>query len=518
MSVVKFDPGQSAFSTNHAYSLFIDCLKRAVEVIVEYSEYVNGNVTEIAIRDSSGQVLDNCVVEIDGNPYGLNPGQPRSYTPGPGGTSAAIALPGDGPAEAPGDITSFRFGVSDRSGGFQAHFKARGLDPISPADFLSILTDTTGGYERLVGLLDDDTEVIGSAQHDRIEVGEGSDLVRAKGGDDTVFKWQPGDLRFFGGLGRDTLDLSPDGNAVVQPYSQAMILDLGTGLGQTAYGDSLFLKSVEVIRTGASDDRITGSADADEIHDTFGGADVFRTKAGDDIVTLFSNYQNTIYNGGAGTDSLVITTSGFGGWTPATGFGVQRLHLGDSSKNLEDFEGLRLRNVENVQVNMVQDFINMTLIGAAADEVLTVNNFFARNGLVTIKGKNGNDDITGGYGTDRLVGGKGRDSLTGRDGDDRLFGDAHADTLNGGLGDDRLTGGKGPDTFEFAAGFGHDTVTDFVDGQDVLDFSGHSGVGRFKDLTITATAKGARVDDGDGGFVELIGVDAADLDRGDFVF
>ena len=39
-----------------------------------------------------------------------------------------------------------------------------------------------------------------------------------------------------------------------------------------------------------------------------------------------------------------------------------------------------------------------------------------------------------------------------------------------GTGDDTLTGGVGADIFKFQTGFGKDTITDFVDGTDILDF------------------------------------------------
>ena len=522
MSTLTFDPGQNAFPTNLAYGRYLDCLKRAVEVIVEYIPYANGPVTEFAIRDSNGQVLSHCIVELKGNPMGLAPNQPQSYTPGPGGAAAPPA--GIGESAAAGLITGFRFGEQDASGDLLAHFKVRGIDPVSAAEFLSILTDTSGGYERLVGLLDDGTTVKGSAMSDRIEVGAGDDVIRARGGDDFAFKWAPGDLTYFGGAGRDTLYLAPDGDTAPPVFTRAMVLNLGTGLGKTAFGGDMVLKSVEAIHTGASDDRITGSKGADEIHDVYGGADVFRTKGGADLVTLFSNYQNTVYNGGAGFDRLEIVTSGFGGWTPERGYGVQRLHLGDASKNLEDFAGLQLSNVEDVRIGMVQDYIHLTLIGTGADERFEVSNgAYITNSLVKVRGQGGDDTITGSFGADRLFGGKGRDSLFGRDGDDRLFGDGWADVLDGGRGDDRLTGGAGPDTFAFStlgygAGLGHDTVTDFTDGQDLLDFSGHADVTRFKQLTITNFAEGARIDDGHGGLVDLLGVDADDLTGADFLF
>src|SRR5262249_31620644 len=60
--------------------------------------------------------------------------------------------------------------------------------------------------------------------------------------------------------------------------------------------------------------------------------------------------------------------------------------------------------------------------------------------------------MNGTYGNDVLIGGNGNDGI-----------DGSAD-------DDMLTGGAGKDTFYFGTGAnpGHDTITDFVHGQDVL--------------------------------------------------
>ena len=81
-----------------------------------------------------------------------------------------------------------------------------------------------------------------------------------------------------------------------------------------------------------------------------------------------------------------------------------------------------------------------------------------------------------------------------------LFGNYGNDVLIGGAGNDRLhglgrrrhlTGGAGNDTFYFAAYSGRDTVTDFTDGQDVLNMTGYGGLTSIGQLAITDTAQGA---------------------------
>jgi len=70
----------------------------------------------------------------------------------------------------------------------------------------------------------------------------------------------------------------------------------------------------------------------------------------------------------------------------------------------------------------------------------------------TITGTAEADDLNGGLGPDTIHGLAGDDVITGGDGDDRI---------SGGSGDDTLSGGNGNDIFEFNAGDGDDTITDF---------------------------------------------------------
>lgn len=106
----------------------------------------------------------------------------------------------------------------------------------------------------------------------------------------------------------------------------------------------------------------------------------------------------------------------------------------------------------------------------------TLDNLIVGSGGVdTINGMNGNDTLKGNGGDDFIRGHNGNDILRGDDGNDRLFGDAGNDVLFGGKGNDVMTGGTGNDVFAFATGdFGvgnMDKITDFVRGQDKLDFN-----------------------------------------------
>ncbi len=140
-------------------------------------------------------------------------------------------------------------------------------------------------------------------------------------------------------------------------------------------------------------------------------------------------------------------------------------------------------------------------------------------GADLLRGGAGDDTLRGGPGKDTLRGDAGDDVLHGGAGADRLFAGAGADRLHGKGGDDMLHGGPGDDTFVYGdAPFGRDTVRDFEDGVDVLDFSG-SGL-RWRDLEVSSDENENAVVrvSGTESSVTLVGVDAALIDRDDFLF
>ncbi len=128
----------------------------------------------------------------------------------------------------------------------------------------------------------------------------------------------------------------------------------------------------------------------------------------------------------------------------------------------------------------------------------------------------GSDTLIGGSGLDTLSGGRGNDTLRGMRGRDVLDGGEGNDTLNGGLGHDRLTGGTGSDVFIFnAAEKGHDVITDFEDGQDLIQLSGLG----YSDLVFTEIDAGVRLTAAHmSGEITLEGLSLAGLDAADFLF
>jgi Ca2+-binding RTX toxin-like protein len=157
---------------------------------------------------------------------------------------------------------------------------------------------------------------------------------------------------------------------------------------------------------------------------------------------------------------------------------------------------------------------NDTIVGGGGNDDLE-----GGRGNDRLFGGNGNDDVYGGSGNDFLSGGSGRDDLSGDSGNDTLDGGAGADDLYGGRGNDLMTGGAGSDIFEFTNLSGNDTITDFTDGIDRIEFD-IEGLG-FGGLTITASAGGALVSWSNGGSQQSVlveGVAPQQLTQSDFLF
>ena len=116
---------------------------------------------------------------------------------------------------------------------------------------------------------------------------------------------------------------------------------------------------------------------------------------------------------------------------------------------------------------------------------------------------------------------------TGNGLDNTILGGAGADTLNAGAGNDILvgggndgmTGGAGSDSFQFFAGFGADTITDFTIGSDKLDISGLGIKAAAFGTSALVIAGGANalITVG-GGTITLTGVAAANVHATDFTF
>lgn len=259
----------------------------------------------------------------------------------------------------------------------------------------------------------------------------------------------------------------------------------------------------------AKNDSLTGSLFADKIK-SFAGNDIVNARDGNDTVWAGSGHD--VVRGGLGND----TVFGNQGNDRLIGQGgVDRL-VGQSGNDI--------------------------LSGGSGDDVL-----IGGGGSDRVYGGAGNDILNGGSAADILRGGGDNDTLIGGSGNDNLAGGSGDDILQGGAGRDILAGGAGADQFIFKAvsesrvgGTKRDVVTDFVQGEDVIDvsaidatsqpldqaftfigesaFSGTEGELRFvKNTTSGVTIVSADIDgDGSADFqVQLTGI--FDLNQTDFI-
>jgi len=446
--------------------------------------------TSFRCLDEFGDVIRGCRLAVDEQYYPLGtrtvPVVPGGSAPGMGDAAAALAR---APSVSEFSYTSYDF-FGNPDGGYTASIK-----PIPIDRFVSILTDSTRGYERFVALFDDDTRVTGSSASDRFEVGAGDDVVRGGDGSDVVHKWKRGDLDFDGGDGFDSLYFNGDHSSATfpTPFTDQLVLDLKTGRGTSPYGGKLELKSVEIIHDTSAADVIRGSNRADTVVSDSGGRDTFVLRGGDDTFSIHGNLDSTI-DGGEGFDTLNVWTLGFG--SPVTE--SNRLDLTDPSRNTGSFEGAKIRGVESFTFSPLFG-VDLEFIGTGKGERVAFSSFSLDSTARLVLG-GGNDEGIGGAGADTILGGGGRD------------------ILQGGGGDDFMNGGAQNDRFRFGAGFGNDTIAGFDTDGDRLDFSQHFGVTGMRDLDISRQGDDTLVEAGVGESILLLDAAPHEIDRGDFIF
>lgn len=122
----------------------------------------------------------------------------------------------------------------------------------------------------------------------------------------------------------------------------------------------------------------------------------------------------------------------------------------------------------------------------------------------------------------RDINAKGNDDqsdLYGNAGDNMLSAFDGNDILDGKKGNDTLNGGDGSDTFVFKTGYGHDTITLFEDGVDVIDVRGWKALDDFGDVEDHMSSSNGDVLITVGNDVlRLANTSEGDLDDTDFMF
>jgi Ca2+-binding RTX toxin-like protein len=239
-----------------------------------------------------------------------------------------------------------------------------------------------------------------------------------------------------------------------------------------------------VLRSGTgAGNRINGGLGSDSLKGLGGNDTLIGWEAGDQ---MSGGAGNDTLAGGTGNDTLI---GGAGADAFEGGDGRDRVSYAGSAAVLVDLDapgdntgdaaGDTFASIEEVMGSNGNDILRGAdagsdrLFGGNGDDSLA-----GRGGDDLLSGGEGGDTLDGGDGDDTLQGVGGADSLLGGAGDDKLQGGNGNDTLIGGAGRDTLTGGADADTFVFLAATDsgpaastRDAITDFVEGEDLIDFS-----------------------------------------------
>jgi Ca2+-binding RTX toxin-like protein len=337
--------------------------------------------------------------------------------------------------------------------------------------------DTIAGFEA----------VIGSAHHDTIVAGAGSQTLMSGGGGGYL----------VGGAGADMLVGTAAVNPDIADYrtsSAAVRVNLADGLaeaGGDAAGDTLV--SIDGAFGSAGADTLTGDGGNNLLYGNTGN-DQLRGGAGldflmgyDDDDLVEGGADGDILDGGAGSDTLSyagdtvgvfvdlasgILLGGHAAGDTVTGFealaggdggdtllaaakdstvsggdGNDIVHGGIGNDLLSGGRGADTVSFEGTALDLLVDLSTSTLggPGAGADSISGFEAVVTGDGGDTLIGSNLRGTLWGGIGNDVATGGTTHDQIYGQAGSDTLAGGAGSDTLHGGAGNDSVSGEDGND-------------------------------------------------------------------------
>jgi Ca2+-binding RTX toxin-like protein len=228
---------------------------------------------------------------------------------------------------------------------------------------------------------------------------------------------------------------------------------------------------------------------------------------GDDYVTWDGkiNGQSVIFEGGQDGWKYVFDGHVMGGDITAITFGTGTKESDDNPEYTNNGE-IRIAfdemEIPDYSDSWISDLSDSDVKNSTASLMKFLN-----SDSIEFTGSTGKDKFTGFNKADTLHGEAGADTLGGGKGNDTIYGDE---------GNDKLSGGKGIDTFVFENGDGKDTIRDFGNGADLIDFSGQFA--SFDEIIDAATdgSKGVTITY-EGGSVTLTGWEIADLTEAHFV-
>jgi|GEM_PF-4944791 len=340
------------------------------------------------------------------------------------------------------DTATYAFYISENGAGILADLK-QGIVRF-PGN--STQTETLIDIENLIGSWGNDAlygtdlnnSLIGGYGNDWLDGRDGNDNLQGGGGNDRLYGGTGNDT-MTGGQGDDTYFVDSAGDAVIEAVGGGKDTVL-TSLESYTLGDNvenLNLGFVGIIGAGNSLNNEISGNELDNALYGKEGDDILYGNAGND--GLVGNSGNDTMVGGIGNDSYWVEESG-DVVVEAAGSGTDKVFATVNYTLGDHVENLYLMPHSNASKGIGNDLNNA--IGLA---------------------NTGNDRLGEGGGDQNLI-------LSGMGGDDTLSGGSGKDLLTGGAGRDWLTGGDGDDRYVYTqlkdAG---DTITDFTNGNDVLD-------------------------------------------------
>jgi Ca2+-binding RTX toxin-like protein len=258
------------------------------------------------------------------------------------------------------------------------------------------------------------------------------------------------------------------------------------------------------------------------------GTDTFLTSGTLDSVVFTTTVAGTVTFDTVNVDMAIFAPIIFSDISGSAPLAIENFMLAQSwDFTLSDGDDIAVKGmlvVDGADFNLKGDDI---VRGMGGDDDLYSGDgrdrLFGNSGKDRLDGGRGNDTVKGGSGNDRVLGSEGRDKLFGDGGKDVLKGGNQNDVLDGGAGRDVLFGGKGADRFVFRDGSGIDKVMDFdatnnKEDIDLRQLSTINGYQELKNNFMYTDGLDVVIDDGVGVYIRLVGVDLADLGKGDFLF
>ena len=305
-------------------------------------------------------------------------------------------------------------------------------------------TDSVSGVEAVMGSAYNDT-ISGDTLANRLEGNAGNDTLSGGGGNDSLFGGD-GDDWLTGGGGDDLLDggettgVTDDVDYVdYTSASNAVTVNLATGIGCDGDGGTATLVNIEGVRGSNFADSITGSNNANGTVEKFvgrGGNDTIDGGGGFDevVYTLAPGavsvdlQAGTASDGVGGADTLVGIEAVMGSafddtLTGSNGAGYERFRGMGGNDTIDGGGGL----MDEVDYRFATTGVNVNL----------------GTGVVSNDGNGGADTVSniewarGSSYADTLIGSAGANQLRGGGGDDILRGGGSSDTIDGGDGYDR---------------------------------------------------------------------------------